>query len=156
MHRPIAAATCPDNGSSPLLSSSECIDRRTRNHTQPTIVYRASCQVDSVCPSMRMSVAFVRRVVTAERIEPVHGIHSIKRLKRPPFSADISATIRRLRPCNTLTTSSEVVYSMHYIWERSLTYKGSHLWNRLPESLKLIQSTPLFKSSLTVFLLTTV
>ena len=40
--------------------------------------------------------------------------------------------------------------------KRSLKYKGSHLWNRLPESLKLIQSTPLFKSSLMVFLLTTV
>jgi len=76
---------------------------------------------------MRMSVAFVRRVVTAERIEPLHGIYSIKRLKRPPFSADISATIHRLRPYNTSTTSSEVVYSMHYIWERSLTYKRQSL-----------------------------
>jgi len=40
--------------------------------------------------------------------------------------------------------------------KRSLKYKGSHLWNRLPESTKLIQSTPVFKSSLMVFLLTTV
>jgi len=40
--------------------------------------------------------------------------------------------------------------------KRSLKYKGSHLWNRLPESLKLIQSIPVFKSSLMVFLLTTV
>ena len=40
--------------------------------------------------------------------------------------------------------------------KRSLKYKGSHLWNRLPEYLKLIQSTPVFKSSLMVFLLTTV
>ena len=40
--------------------------------------------------------------------------------------------------------------------KRSLKYKGSHLWNRLPESLKLIQSTPVFTSSLMVFLLTTV
>jgi len=35
-------------------------------------------------------------------------------------------------------------------------YKGIHLWNSLPESLKLIQFTTLFKSSLMVFLLTTV
>ena len=40
--------------------------------------------------------------------------------------------------------------------KRSLKYKGSHLWNRLPESLKLTQSTPVFKSSLMVYLLTTV
>jgi len=35
--------------------------------------------------------------------------------------------------------------------KKSLKYKGSHSWNSLPESLKLTQSTTLFKSSLTVF-----
>ena len=36
----------------------------------------------------------------------------------------------------------------------SLKYKGSHTWNNLPESLTTIQSTSLFKHSLSVFLLT--
>ena len=40
--------------------------------------------------------------------------------------------------------------------KRSLKYKGSHMWNSLPESLKSIQSTSLFKNSLSVFLLTAV
>jgi len=38
--------------------------------------------------------------------------------------------------------------------KRSLKYKGSYMWNSLPESLKTIQSTSLFKHSLSVFLLT--
>ena len=44
----------------------------------------------------------------------------------------------------------------HAFGKRSLKYKGSHMWNSLPESLKSIQSTSLFKHRLRAFLLTAV
>ena len=69
--------------------------------------------------------------------------------KKPLSSAELGCIYTRASPWDSVSATDNA--HTLAIW-CSLKYKSSHMWNSLPESLKSIQSTYLFKNSLSVSL----
>ena len=62
-----------------------------------------------------------------------------------------------LGPCNgaSVAMSYPSAHSPYYIGKKTDKYKGSQLWNNLPETLKSVQSMGAFKTGLRDYLLLT-